>query len=350
MNNEELKQEVTEVEEVKETTEVKKEEPITIDDIDRMMDAVNSEVIKRDYIDSKDQINKQRDQLVNSLGDITSDKQFIFDRLEEYKDLDSLKAYLSKDDNVRAFFTNPVTGEELELNTANKDHKSIEFRRDLLLYIKLSDIEIAKIDEEYKKLDEATQEFQEEIGESCNRLLDEVLTYSGYLKDKAEAMTDEKMKQRVIKSAEAIESGITLDVYFDTYKKYPSSLKRCKEELENEIKVSEIGARYLKKLDYTLLKNQRATKVSLIPFVSDPEVNRLPFEKLVLSPDEYTTPDLFVYSLIRFYAMADWNDMAVRQAHASIALTLRKLVTNKFDEELSSQIRAKIVEYLKMFE
>ena len=48
--------------------------------------------------------------------------------------------------------------------------------------------------------------------------------------------------------------------------------------------------------------------------------------------------------------MADWNDMAVRQAHASIALTLRKLVTNKFDEELSTQIRAKIVEYLKMFE
>ena len=70
---------------------------------------------------------------------------------------------------------------------------------------------------------------------------------------------------------------------------------------------------------------------------------------LYIFPLKYELPDLFVFSLIRYFAVSDWNDETIRQAHASVALTIRKLLNNEFEDELKLKVKTAIVEYLKLF-
>lgn len=325
--------------------EVQKEE-FDMESMSKMVDVINSDVLRKDIVEQKETIDKYQESVLAQLEGLNQDKEFLNDRLAEYPTVESLTAHLKSDANVHAFFTNPDTGEELGLSTEMDPKKEVEFKRDLLIYLKTSDIQMKKIDEEYDKLDAATKEFQENVSEACNRLSDNVLAYVGLLRDKAEACTDTRERKRLLKSIDALDSGFTMQIYADLYKK-PSIAKHCKEDIVNPTKVAEFGQRYMAKLQSTLTKRDRPCKVSLIPYVSSDDYKS--FEERVLVKGEYELPDLFVFSLIRYFAMADWTDISIRQAHASVALSIRKLLNNEFEDELKVKVKDAIVEYLKLF-
>lgn len=337
-------------EETKVTETTTTEEHFDINEVDRLMEVVNSEVIKKDFIEAQNTIKEQKDSMLDKLAGLTQDKQFILDRLDKYQTLEDLKVALRTDNDVIKFFTNEK-GEEMELTHMNMDkNRSIAFRRDLLIYLKTSDIESAKIDAEYEKLEKATSEFQTEIDDACLRLSDNVLAYAGQLRDKAEVETNSSLKAKMMRSVVALESAFYLTMYNDILDKYPSITKKVVSEMTDTVKLAEWGKRYMSKLEYTLLKKDRSTKVSLIPYLSDPEISKLSFEETVLLKDDYTTsPDLFVFSLIRFFAMADWNDPSIRQAHATVILVIRKLTSNELDEDLTPIVKENIKKYLARF-
>ena len=325
---------------------VQEEEKFDMDSISRMVDVINSDVLRKDIMEQKDNIDKYQEGILDQLNGLNQDKEFLNERLAEYSTVESLKSHLRSDANVHTFFTNPDTGEELGLATNMDSKREVEFKRDLLIFLKTSDIQMKKIDEEYEKLDEATKEFQENVSEACNRLSDNVLAYVGMLRDRAEACEDPRERKRLLKSIDALDSGFTMQIYTDLYQK-PSIAKHCREDIAKDTVVSDIGKRYMAKLQSTLTKKDRPTKVSLIPYISGDKVKS--FEERVLIEGDYEVPDLFVFSLIRYFAMADWTDETTRQAHASVALTIRKLLNNEFEDELKEKVKAAIVEYLKLF-
>ena len=72
---------------------------------------------------------------------------------------------------------------------------------------------------------------------------------------------------------------------------------------------------------------------------------------MLVRNEQYIVPDLFVYSLIRFFAMADWNkDNNIRKAHASVILVIRKLIKNEFVDDVKKDVIDSIVKYLAKFE
>ena len=74
------------------------------------------------------------------------------------------------------------------------------------------------------------------------------------------------------------------------------------------------------------------------------------FEEMVLVEDDYEIPDLFVFSLIRYFSLADWSDPNIKRAHSVISLVIKRLISNDFeDEEVKTNVKTAIIEYLKIF-
>lgn len=319
-----------------------KEKEVTMEDINRFSQVVNSDLMRKDIEDKKKDITGAKDALLDAIIDPEMEKAFLEEKLRDFKTVEQLKKHLEKNENVVEMFTNPVTGEVLDITVTN-DQREIDFRRDLLLYLKESDVQMALVDAEYEKLDNATKEFQTEIGEACYALADNVLTYIQGLKDRATACQNTSVKAKINKSILAIESGFTMELYKDTYTKYPSAVERCKHLIDNENEIVELGQRYMSKL------KSAKTKVNLFEFVSSD--TKKSFEEMVFAPDEYKSkPDILVISLIRYFSMANWNDVSTIQAHATIVLNMRKLVVNDIDEEVKTKLKMAMLEYLKLFE
>ena len=323
---------------------IKKDEKVTMEDIERLSKVVQAEATKQQYENTINEIKQKQEQMLDCIDGLTSDKDVVHEKLNGWK-LEDLKKYIyASEKNTNEFFTNDATGEVLSINIETDDKgKILEFKRNLLIYLKTTDETWEKIDEEYKKLDEATAEFNENVHDAVYQLSDSILTYIGYLKDKANAMEDGPEKKALLKGIRYEESGYTMDVYRESYEKHPSAIEHCKDDIKSGRRVQQIGARYIDKL-------QRVrTSVSLIPFVSD-EGKTKSFEEIVLVEDDYEIPDLFVFSLIRYFSMADWSDPNIKRAHSVISLVIKRLISNDFeDEEVKNNVKTAIIEYLKIF-
>lgn len=312
-------------------------------DIDNLANVINSDMMRKDIEDKKKEVSEAKESLLSTVIDPAKEKDFIDQKLAKFETVEQLKKHLAVKENVVDMFTNPITGEVLDVKVVN-DKKEIDFRRDLLIYIKETDIQTQKIDAEYEKLDTATKEFQTDVDDACYQLADNVLVYIDGLKLRVEQCSNNLDKAKMMKSIKALESGFTLELYKETYTKYPSAVERCKSFITKEKEVADIGKRYLAKL------KSAKTKVNLLQFASDLD-NRKSFEEMVFTPDEYNTaPDMFVFSLIRHFSMANWNDISVVQGHATIALNMKKLLSNEIDEVVKERFKAAILDYLKIFE
>lgn len=334
------------METVNNTEEVKnEEEKVTIEDIERLSKVVQAEATKQQYENTINDIKEKQDEMLNCVSGLTSDKDILHDKLKDWKSEDLKKYIYASEENTDKFFRNDETGEVLTINIDTDDKaKILDFKRNLLIYLKTTDETWEKIDEEYKKLDEATAEFNENVHDAIYQLSDSVLTYLGYLKDKANDMEDGPEKRELLKGIKYEESGYTMDIYRESYQKFPSAIKHCKEDIKSNSRVQQIGSRYIEKLQRV------GTAVSLIPFISD-DGKVKSFEERVLIEDQYITKDLFVFSLIRYFSMADWNDPNTKRAHSVVSLVIKRLLNNDFeDEEVKNNVINAIVDYLKIFE
>lgn len=342
-NNNELIPETQDVEVTEGITAENKATTFTKEDVAKLQEVVQIESVKQDLEYQTNELHKQQQSLLASIKDY-NDSDYIQEKLKGYT-MEQLETLLKDEDVVNSFFIDPMTGKPAEFNIDFPDkNREIEFKRGLLTYFKATDEAFDRIDAEYEKLDEATKEFDDNVKDSIAALSDNVLGYIQYMTDKAVLIEDSYERNKLLTSLEYIRSAYDMTIYKDIIVQYPSIADKCVGELTNERVLKDIGQRYITKLQ----KNN--VHANLIDFVSDIQSGKKSFEELVLIRDEqYIVPDLFVYSLIRFFAMSKWSDPNVKKAHASMVLVIRKLIKNEFVDEVKVKVITAITEYLKMF-
>lgn len=316
----------------------------TMAKIEDLSKLVHMEAVKNDLASHMDTLHAENAKLMGTIKGLDSEKEFLDEKLKEYTS-DSLAKHLRSDKNVLDFFINPDTGVTLEMNIPFESReREIEFKRGFLVYLKTTQEAFDKIDEQFDELDKYTAEMNADIKSACDVLSDNVLTYISYMKDKADAIEDEKTKKKMLESLRYIKSGYDLSIYAEVIEKHPSVASKCVSELQKEVDIQRVGARYAKKIE------SNGIKMSLVNFASDIQSGKKSFEELTLVKDEdYKLPDLLVYSLIRFFSMADWSDNNIKKAHASVSLVLKKLLNNEFEEDIKTQVVDSIRTYLSMF-
>lgn len=311
--------------------------------LDRFGEMLQTESIKRTLNNTYDEIQQNCDSLRGSFKCEKDLLDIIEEKIKQYTP-DQLEQYLKSNEHVEEFFTDPETGKPVELTIDTTKDREIEFKRGYLVYIKTSQEAFANIDAKFDELDNYTKEMNIEIQDAVNALSDNVLAYISSLTDKANAMDDTPLKKKLLTTIKHIRSGYDMTVFSEVLDKYPSVAEKCVKELEQEVTIQTIGKRYQDKLA------SHGVKTSLVRFASDIDHNKQSFEEIMLVREEqYIVPDLFIYSLIRFFAMADWSNNDIHKAHASISLVLERLMRNEFIDEVKTDIINSIVKYIAKF-
>lgn len=267
--------------------------------------------------------------------------EFIEEKLREVKTVEELQARIKTEAGLNYFFTNPETGELLGVSDAIEEKKKDEFRRSYLVFLKNNQIAMDGIDAELEKYNQAIDEFDADIKDVMAVMADNVLAYTEYLRQSIPE--DHPNYNKVMRTAKYIDSAYDMTVFNEILDRYPSIIKHTVEDFHSERRTKEIGSRYFKKL-----ASARITS-SLIGFVSDDPADS--YEYKALLPDQYQRgmENLFVFSLIRFFATESWSDQDVRKCHASVIVALRKLVSPNISDDLKVKMRTAISSYLKRF-
>lgn len=312
---------------------------------DAMINLINAnaqkEQIQKQLAECEDS-KKELKKLVSGLGD----DDLLDKKLDEYT-LEELKNYLRKDENVESFFvTEDGTPLEITIKMESKK-KEIEFKRDLLIHFKTTNEMIKNIDEATKKLDADTKEFNEEMQAICKNMSDNMLAMLDYNEEVASKMEDGVEKRKLEKDIRYIRSAYNMDIYTETIKKHPSVVKNTIKDMTIERRAAVVGKRYVEKL----CRFKVPETLNLIMFLSLPENNppRLSVEKQMLLDGQYRMEDLLVFSFIRWFSMADWEDQAVRKAHAAMEFVLKRIMNGEIDPMVKKDVLEHYVEYLKLF-
>ena len=271
-----------------------------------------------------------------------SDRDIIQEKLDQVT-MEELQSKVKTKEGIEWFYTDDNTGEVLDVSIEGNEARKLDFKREMLIYLKYSNDAMTGIDEEQKKLDTATAEAQKEIKEQLTVLSDNILLFIDYLKDKVDKIDDSKEKKKLLNEIKYIESGFTLEVFNEKLDKFPTMIKHTLEDIKNMKRVSEIGGIYKRKL------GSNKVVANLFIFVED-DIKKS-FEATMLLPEDYPAgmENLFVFSLIRFFAMQDWNNYLIRKLHSSIIMTLKKLKEDEFEEEVRENVLTAIKNYLARF-
>lgn len=328
-----------------ENNEIETNEDMTLDQLDALANQLNIESVKSDLSNKQEALRSHRENMAKAITGGEDSLDQIVEMLKKFDTVKELQDYLNKGkENVERFFGETNATVDVDFDDYGRE---LEFKKGFLVYLKESEIAYANIDAEYAKLDEYQKEFELNMKEVATQLADNVLGYIAMLRDKAQTFTDEKKKQNLLDAADYIESGYTYKIFGDTLDNHPSVKTNCIKELEEAKKdkgaqFSSIGGRYLK-------KKEKHSKASLIGFISDYEKGHKSFEEYILVEGQYEYTDLFVYSLIRWFAMADWSDKKITALHSSVCMVLKKVVDNTIDPDVKADVINAIIDYLKKF-
>ena len=319
---------------------------LTLDDMKQLTDFIDSEAQKHMIEEETKRCQEINDEVLSHITSGEGERDLLLDKLKELSLAEVNRKINSH--NKKAFIDNLFTnqdGDELVIDIDfDTPEKELDFKCGLVTMLKTSQEAMEKIDEEQRKLDEATIEINRDIQQACKELSDNVLAFISLKREEYNNCPDEKIKAKGLETLRYIESAYTMDIYKDIVDRYPSTIDNCIRELKHEESVKKIGKRYTDKL------KRNNVKISLIQYASDISIGTKSFEEIMLiKDDQYTIPDLFVFSLIRYFAMADWNNVNIRKAHASICLNIKKLFNNEFDDAVKADIIDAIVDYLDRF-
>lgn len=323
----------------------KTDDETTMEQMDSLINHLRLGYIKSDLESKTETMKAHRDNLVKSVGADEDAMKDIEEQLKKFKTVKELQDYLNKGkENVERFFGGI---DKIDVDFDNDYQKELDFKKGFLIYMKESAIAYENIDKEYEKLDESMKEFDQNMKEVTSALSDNILGYLSMMKDKADACENETTKKKLLTSIAYIESGYTYKIFSDEIDKHPTIVDHCVKELVDAkankgSKFEEIGSRYLK-------KSQKYSKCNLISFISDYSRNVKSFEEYILVEDQYEHTDLFVYSMIRWFAMADWNDKNVKALHSSVAHVIKRIMDNTLDVNVKADVINAIVDYLKKF-
>lgn len=267
--------------------------------------------------------------------------EMIEEKLKSVKDAnDLIKNYLPYPEKVKWFFEDEETGDYVEFVTP-KDLKQdmYEFEKDYLLFLKR--IQDAMID--YEKISEETSKELEAINADINdiykTLNDSVLTYVRALKENTPRDSDNY--EEVMKVCKGIESGYDFSLVFETIEKYPSIPKNTIKDFKSSGKISDIGRRY------GVERAKAKTSANLAIFLPRTE-DMLCIEKQLL-PNFYLngTEDLFIFILIRWFAINGIRTVEAKKFHASVYNVLMRMTSDKEGDALSEDVQEDVIEKMK---
>ena len=313
----------------------------------------------------KDELNRKkeavRNQQVNIMkssvkGDMADDALDILQtKLDEFVELDDLKKYLNgpvTDPNVKKrineFFMDE-SGNEVEINSEGRtEGEELEFKRGLILYFKENDYYIEKIDEELKKMEEATEEFNVNMSNLLASIKDDLLNYANFLEDEADGMEvnspqEEKIKKSKLSKAASIKNGYTFSNLIELVENNPKIIDNALYDFKHEERIKNIGKRYSDKLKTNNIN------FNLFNLLSDDIHDSLEYRTLPL--DEYPNglENFAVFFIIRCMAMG-FNNKEDIVFHATAEVTLSKLMNNELDGEIADMVKGSLIKLLSYFD
>lgn len=272
----------------------------------------------------------------------TEDADFIMDKLNEVPSLDELNKRLATDEGVDYFFTDPDTGEVVQVSDDIKEKRKMEFKRGYLILCYQNNQAIKDIETAQAECDKAIQEFNSDVTDAMRVLSDNALTYCSWVKDSVDPSRPDY--NTLMTDVKWIESAYTMEVLNETLDKYPSIIKHTLDDIKVDGRVRDIGKRYHAKLASSGLTS------SLVPFMNDDVKESLEYR--ILTPQQYVPgqENLFIFSLIRFFAHESWTGTSrAKKLHSSFIIMLQKLMTGKMDESVKEMVTTNIAKYLARF-
>lgn len=315
-------------------------EKITTEMIDSYLNTINLENTQNIIDEELQKLNLQKKEFMDTMNCDDDAKEILLDKIATM-DSGFLEKSLKNDKFVESLFTDDE-GNSIEFDIDFKDHKAeIDFMRGFASWWNSCSVMERQLQAEVESYKNDIKATQIELDEAVYNLSDNILNYTQYLKDQAYETKDQKEIDRVVKLTKYMESAYTMDVYRENLEKYPSVITNTIKDLNNESRVESIGKRYMDKL-----KSQKL-HAHLIKFASSEKQKS--FEELHLPNGTYEYPDLFVFSLIRFFSMADWSDVNIRRMHATTYIVLDNIYNDNIDFGVRKNVKDSIIEYLALF-
>lgn len=308
--------------------------------------------------DNVDQLQKQKEAIVKStIGEDENSSDIIQEHLDKWEDHKKLAEYLKgslKDkqviDRINSFFTNDETGEMLEMATSKTyktESEELEFKRDLLIYLKENDDYMKLIDEEVEKLNRSTDELNSDIAAALDPLNDNILAYAEYLEREsivAEGDSKEEIKRKagIAKKAKSIKSGYTFENLIELIEAHPNVVDNALRDFKSEQKIKEIGKRYAAKL--------KTAKIdfNLFSLLSDDIHKSLEYRCLPKGDYPNGLENFTVFFIVRAMAMG-LNKKEDIVFHASVQISLSRLMDGTLDDEVAIRLKESIIRLLNKF-
>ena len=277
-----------------------------------------------------------------------ADTSFIDDRLKEYT-IEELTEKVKDDEFMKMMVTSPggvLLGISASANgdTPFNDEDEMEFKRELLIHAKKTDMTYTEIDKYIADMEDARIEFDTETKKIMDSMENSIVEVVSMMKEGLEKTTDPKERKQKELIIKHIESGWTFEIINDILDKHPNIPNNLIRDMNNDTRIKQIADRYKKKL------RDHGSNISLTHFVSSEHVNRKSIEKTLLKPDQYKYEDLFIFMIIRFFSMANWNDRNIARAHISIAVSLKRVMKNEYPEDMQKTVIENIAKLVSRLE
>lgn len=354
---------------------LQEENPVTTEEIDfsgkdfeQTQKLLNLNAQKSSMLKELEDVRKQKRQItgeafaepkmVNITGNGLNNPEDVIDyHLDKYT-FEELQKYLGGDikDNkalharIDEFFTNPETEEVLELrdnSEVKNTTQEYDFKRGLLLYFKQNDEYMKGIDEEIQKLNQATEDMNEELSAALNPLKDNIYGYAQYLEDhnqpnEGDDSNTKKIKEMNRKKARAIRSGFTLENMIELVEKCPSIKKNALSDFKKDSRIRDIGARYASKL--------KTSKIdfNLFKLITDDPKESLEYRALPLDDYPAGLEGFTIFFIIRSLSMS-LPDPVDATFHASVQVVYTQLLEGTLDPEIADIVRNSIKKFLSYF-
>lgn len=307
---------------------------------EEMINLVDVEAVKIKYKNEMKEVATTRKNLTRqTLG-------FGYDKMEEAMDkrltemtMEEFDSKINTKEFVESFF---VDGNGNTINFDNGNLKDgvddFKFKQQFLTYVKSTMEYENNIDHELEKLNEETEKLNTEIKEACDMLNDNILTYIAYMREKAETM-EQPQKGKILKYMNFIESAYTFDEVKKVIDRYNTIPANTLKEFTNPVRSKDIIKNYERKV-----KTHKTTPVLTALY------KMMSFEKKFLKPSQYEPEmeGLFLFTLIRYFSMSNFNDCD-KKMHSAMCVTFKNLYEGKLADSSQELVLKNAAEYLELY-
>lgn len=302
-----------------------------MDNLKQMEDVIAHAQAKNMLVEERHQVNEQvKGVLSSTVKGLDSDRDAIMLRLDQVESSEELKKALDRTPSmVDIFFTNDL-GEPIDLNLGDiTPERELQFKKDLLVYLKATQEYNQKIDEEFAKKEEAEKEFNEEMANCIKLISDNFLIHVQQVEDslKDPNLTDIQRAQGKKRLA-AIKTGYTFEYFIELLDKHPGLKDNVKKDFLNELKKAQIVTNYANKT-----KKATVNPVLGVMFHND----KVSLERNFLTDDEYGIEGLVLFYMVRCFSMSGFEGLN-RTMHSSVSLILTKMVKNDISPEFKEEV------------